>query len=306
MYHRVLKKSELRYSFSSRGIIVSDKAFDSHVRYLHDHFNVISIDDLVNHLENGSPIKDSSCLITFDDGWIDNYTNALPILTRYKVPALIFLPTGYIGTNQLFWQEMLASYIHQLTDLPGDHIKFLKEQGVLAFGALDGNDRKRTVTQFIASLKQQSNERIDEVIDGFNNYLDRHDIQRDPKNIDRYVDWNQARIMNKNGICFGSHAISHRLLTKLDDSELEHELTESKNIINSHLGDKVQSIAYPNGNFNDSVINQAENCGYNAGFTTKYGYFRVGDDPLRIKRINIHETAAGNTQMFLCRLLGIF
>jgi peptidoglycan/xylan/chitin deacetylase (PgdA/CDA1 family) len=308
MYHRVLTDSDLSYSFSNPGIIVNDKTFDSHTAFLKKYFNIISIDHLAAHLKDGAPLKNFSCLITFDDGWIDNYTNALPILSKHNVPALIFLPVDYIGSDEPFWQETLASLIYHIADARGDHQRFLVEQGVTMHGSLALKSRRKTIYSYIASLKKQSNAQIDAVIDKFKTYSEMHRIQRSISsiNVDRYIDWQQILTMSNCGISFGSHAISHRLLTKLDGPQVEHELTKSKKVLTSHLGKNTDSIAYPNGDFNDSVIKQVENCGYLAGFTTNHGYFHAGNDPYKINRINIHQAATGNIPMFFCRLLGIF
>jgi peptidoglycan/xylan/chitin deacetylase (PgdA/CDA1 family) len=306
MYHRVLTGTEMAQSHSNKGIIVNRDTFDAHITYLKKHFNIISVDQLVDHVKHQQPFKNPTCLITFDDGWIDNYTNALPILEKHKAPALIFLPINFIGTGNLFWQEKLSCYLHQIAANNADGNQILLEKQVIDSEGLSKAEIKSQISRYIVSLKKSGNAEIDEVIDQFKSYAAKYTSNLALNNIDTYLNWEQVKTMNKRGISFGSHAISHRLLSKFDDNEIEYEVAHSKKIIESQLQDNIDSIAYPNGDFNDNVIKKVKNNMYKVAFCTKQGYFTPGDDIYQIKRINIHQNAAGNIPLFLCHVLRIF
>ena len=306
MYHRVLKSDEMSRSFSNNGIIVHDNTFKKHIEYLTKHFNIISLQDLIKHLDTGTPFKDCTCLITFDDGWIDNYTNAFPVLKKYSAPALIFLPIDFIGSGNLFWQEKLAYYLHSIAANVADGKNILREKGVIDSIDLPALQISKQVTSYIASLKKLDNREIDNVLGFYLAYAqDNHALQSD-NGIDSYMNWEQVSTMHSRGISFGSHAVSHRLLSKFSDMEIEHEVSHSKKTISSRLADKVDSIAYPNGDFNNNVINKVKKSGYKIAFSTNSGYFSVDDDPYQVRRINIHQNAANNVPMLLCRILKIF
>src|SRR5690554_7133710 len=83
-YHRVLSDEERRNSFSNQAIVVSPRTFERQLRFLKRHCKLLSAADFERHLRERKPFATGSCLITFDDGWRDNYTNALPILRRYR------------------------------------------------------------------------------------------------------------------------------------------------------------------------------------------------------------------------------
>ena len=87
---------------------VSTASLESQIRYLKKHYEVISGKELDSWLAGRSKLK-KAVLITFDDGYEDNYTNALPILEKYECPAVFFVPTGYVGTNRDFEFD-IASY----------------------------------------------------------------------------------------------------------------------------------------------------------------------------------------------------
>ena len=105
MYHRIISSANLPATDSSPGIIVPEGDFEFQMRTLRQHFNPISLHEFEDHLIDGVPLPARSCLVTIDDGWIDNYETAFPILKKYSVPAVIFLPTDYISATRLFWQE---------------------------------------------------------------------------------------------------------------------------------------------------------------------------------------------------------
>ncbi len=92
MYHHV------EDSHFEHGNYVSLAKFEEHLQFLKKHkYNVISLDALVTLIKENKPVKRKTVVITFDDGYKDNYINALKLLKKYDFPAIIFVPTGSIG-----------------------------------------------------------------------------------------------------------------------------------------------------------------------------------------------------------------
>ncbi len=111
LYHRVLDLQREKDFCSLPGIIVSVKMFDEQMKYLSENYNVISLENLVDSLKNNLPFPKKGVVITFDDGWKDNFSFAFPTLKKYNLPATIFLTSGYIGTNKTFWPEQVISVL---------------------------------------------------------------------------------------------------------------------------------------------------------------------------------------------------
>ncbi len=103
MYHRV-------GSFAARGDlnIVSQKSFARQMKFLHKHgYHVISLDDLVDGIYKGVSFNRKTVVITFDDGYEDNYNQAFPILKRYDLPATIFLVSDWVGSPDFMtWEQV--------------------------------------------------------------------------------------------------------------------------------------------------------------------------------------------------------
>src|SRR5712691_8846612 len=109
MYHRVLTQKELAAHFIQPGMYVLADVFANHMRFVSEHFRVLSLGELFRHWRNGGFDKRTRyCVVTFDDGWLDNYLYAYPVLRRLGIPATIFLPTGFVGTDEWFWPDRLA------------------------------------------------------------------------------------------------------------------------------------------------------------------------------------------------------
>ncbi|MGB5435100.1 MAG: polysaccharide deacetylase family protein, partial [Maribacter sp.] len=110
MYHRVCNLETDPWQLA-----VSPKNFESQIKALKKNFNVLPVSDLVEQLTAGK-IEPNSIYITFDDAYRDNYLNAKPVLETYDCPATFFIPTSYIGKEQLFWwDELEFIFLHSKT-----------------------------------------------------------------------------------------------------------------------------------------------------------------------------------------------
>jgi len=111
MYHNV------NYADEPKANTVSPENFERHMAFLKEHnYQVLSLDDLVEKIKSGKRISHKSVVVTFDDGYEDNYSYAFDILQKYEIPATIFIPSDLIGTKgYLVWdqvKEMLGQGIH--------------------------------------------------------------------------------------------------------------------------------------------------------------------------------------------------
>lgn len=308
MYHRVLDASERERSFSSDGIQVSPQTFDRHLRFLRRHFTVVSPDEFIQRLHSGQPFDDGTCLITFDDGWSDNLTNALPLLRKHALPSVIFLPTGFVGSDRCFWQETLARLLHRLhglyRDRPSEDLSRLMEAcGLKDLFRSQGAELKQRIHDFVRGLKRLPEDEVNRMVEAVRAVAgDGAETERHP---DRFVSWDEARTMAAGGVSFGSHAVSHRILTRLDAGTLAHELTASRAEIGRQIGTPVPLLAYPNGDSNHAVAEAARSAGYAAAFTTQPGTVSAGSDRFLIPRINMHDHRTRTVAGFYATLLGV-
>jgi hypothetical protein len=84
------------------GITMSPRLFGDIVRELHRDYEVISLTSLVNRVQDGTPLTGREVVITFDDGYLDNYEAAAPVLSELALPACFYLTAGFIGNTRQF------------------------------------------------------------------------------------------------------------------------------------------------------------------------------------------------------------
>lgn len=305
-YHRVLPKGDQERSTSAPGIIVTPETFYRHMEILRRHLNPVSISEFTALLRTGKPFPRGTCLVTFDDGWKDNYEHALDVLREHNIPALIFLATDFIGTDKLFWQEHLGHLFRQAHErgLLPSLLEATPDAGKLAPspGVPLTNDR---LQDLLHVYRRRPYDEVADLITKIERTLSDSDGKEPDTGPDSFMSWQQARAMKASVVSFGAHSCSHRRLTDLSENEIHRELEISRNEIRACLDEIPKTIAYPNGNYDDRVLSITSNLGFEAAFTTDSGFVTPGDNPLALKRVNIHESATPTPALFLSRVLGV-
>ena len=306
MYHRVLSADERCKSLSNGGIITETETFERHMAFLKKTFHVIGMNDFVSNISAHKKQVSNSCLITFDDGWVDNYNNAFPILKKNNIKATIFLPINYIGKENNFWQEKLGHILTFLVQNKNKYsTKFRDIPEITNIVNSPDSMQKKLIMALIFKTKKSGHKNIQLMINNLLTLIPTDEHENISNKIDHYISWDNANEMLESNVSFGSHAASHFVLTDLSKEQVNRELTDSRQLIKSRLNCDILSVAYPNGNYSSDICAIAKSAGYIAGFTTKRGFFSSDCDPLRIPRMNIHDNATRNIPMFYCRILGI-
>jgi peptidoglycan/xylan/chitin deacetylase (PgdA/CDA1 family) len=311
MYHRVLSLDERRDTGSHPGIVVTRKTFARQIAVLKRQFVPLSLDEFAERMERRLPFASSSCLVTFDDGWHDNFTNALPILRHHGVPAVVFLPVNFVGQQRLFWREalthLMVELVHRGRRDPSVTKRcepLLRSIGLERVLEATGTDPRPFVIDVIAShtgLKTQAVEPLLMVLSA-----ELGICVEDLRTPDTFIDWEQAEAMSRDGIAFGGHGADHRLLTDIGPDAADREIGAAREMMRRTFNDTVPTFSYPNGNWNPEVVDRVKRSGYRLAFTTVPGFVSCDDDRFTVKRLNVHESATDSTPMFLARVVGLF
>lgn len=307
LYHRVLSAPEAAQSYSSKGIIVTPETFERHLRFLRRRFTLVNPAEFQAWWRGDRRFSRPPCLISFDDGWKDNLENALPILRDQQVPALIFLPSGYIGGDRVFWQEQLS----HLLDVLGANASLKTHPTVIqhrldAVFIEDRSARAEQARETARQFKDRTPDQIQTIVENVTAMLrsTSSSVRRVP--IDDYLSWADVQTMLASDIHFGSHTVSHRMLTRLTASAVRDELSRSKQQLEQTLARPVRLLAYPNGDHDSQTAELARQAGYELAFTTIPGWVKPGDDSLRLPRLNVHEQAHRHIPVFYASILGLF
>lgn len=310
MYHRILIGEEISRRKTQSGITVEVNTFQRQIGYIHKYFNPISLQEFINHLERNIPFPNRACLITFDDGWRDNFLNAYPILKENRLSAVIFLPTDFIGTRRSFWQEELADLLVEVQSRFSEDKDLLQKQRILGIEGMstiiesDPEDLPQEITLFLNLQKKKSLTEIEKLIQSLRLILG--DEPSYEKREPVFLNWDEVKTMADDGIAFGSHGKSHSLLPALGAQEADEEIKESKEFLEKNLGQNIDAFSYPNGNYNKSVAKSVQNRGYRVAFGTEKGFVSHGVNPLNIPRINIHQDMTDSIPMLMARIAGLW
>ncbi|MBI4767078.1 MAG: polysaccharide deacetylase family protein [Deltaproteobacteria bacterium] len=179
MYHRVLTDEEYSRNFCMGGISVKTRTFEKQMKFLADNFRILSPEEFLPRLQGRTPFETKSCLITFDDGWKDNFKNALPILAKNKISALIFLSSGFIDTSRRFWQDRVIASLSGLRKRKGDSSIKTEElypeeekERINKIIGCNENVFREEVSLFINPLKKKKINQIEELITLLNQGLE--------------------------------------------------------------------------------------------------------------------------------------
>ena len=200
-------------------LAVSPANFEAQMKFLVDSGCItITPDELYAGINGEIELPPKPVLITFDDGYIDNYTTAFPILKKYNLRATIFIIPAFTGVY------------------PG------------------------------------------------------------------YMNWEQLKEMEANGITIESHTYTHPKLEELPDDEIRSELLNSKALLEENLGHPVEFLAYPTGTYNLHIAGIAQDAGYKGSFTIKYGVVDRGSNAFALERVPIFNTAQNTMKNFYERI----
>jgi len=291
MLHRIIPDSQMHQCRSPRGMVLRESGFRALLQYLRAETDVIAPADLPHtRALNERP----QVLVTFDDGWADNYEVAAPYLAAFDIKACFFVVTAYAGCSHPFWPEHVL-WLRGLTQQA--HRRDLWK-GFLKSFCVRGNSPPRpeiasaSEENVLSWLKQFSAaeilERVDQALFRLNPALDR--ITSDP--YERLMTWDEMRSLAKQGHMLASHTCTHPLLTHLGGKAVAEELRNSWLDLDAKVwqGAGISPwISYPNGDVDSSVQAAAKKAGYRYGFTTVPGIWPGRCESLSIPRVNIWD-----------------
>jgi len=307
MYHRVIPDHDERIRFEEPGMLVSPATFKKNLEVLAKHFQFIQLSEWIERQSKGFPLPKKSCVITFDDGWRDNYEYAFPILQEMAIPATIFLVSDMIGTNKMFWPERLARTVTEIAEKsPGywlnPSIGWLKAART-DYRFNDIAPTQEELTQLIAHTKGFSDQKAHALLDIITKDLGLDESQYQPA----LMNWEQVSEMTDTGLIdVGSHTCHHiRLNHQTPTKTLEKEIISSKNKIEAFTGLPVKTFCFPNGDYSQEALTIVRQQ-YLGAVTTNSGWNSSKTDHHLLQRIGIHEDIAKDEIAFLARISGWF
>ena len=297
-YHRVIPDSERERVYRLGVSRRSFRAQVSHLARRHQVVDLAGAEAFIAGRETGPGMR---VLVTLDDGYRDNLTEALPELERARVPAVLFVTTGPVGRGVRFPWERLKRVVddpdRSALPLPGGDGISLGPRGRrrgIAF---------RRLHRWLGALERAEREAI--------LVLWESRSSPDPRN-DGPLSWPEVRRLAASGVAIGSHTVEHPRLSRLEDAVLAWELRESRRRIEEEVGAPVRSLAYPSGDHDARVVTGAGAAGYQIAFTTVAGSNLPGCAALALRRKGTGERSAEtpwgtfSASLFEAEVCGLF
>ncbi len=245
-------------------------------------YKVMNAEEFLDIVRNNSVLPEKHVLLTFDDGFKDNFTNAFPLLTSMNFPFVVFLTTDYIGGTAEWSKKYIMPNLQIENEADTDNISH--EQIAKIRSSEFAIKNMRFLLKF-------SNDRLKSFL------ADTYEVVRM-----KMLSKDDIKKMEGQGVSFGSHSCSHPFLSDLDDADISREVRESGIKVSEITGKSTRLFCYPYGNYSDEVKGIVSKQGYEAAFIEGMSVCESFPDRFEIKRTSIdRNTPFWEFKFYLCR-----
>lgn len=278
IYHRVLKEAD-PYRPGDPTVAVFENQMDILKRY----FNVLHIKDAIEALQNNT-IPPRAVTITFDDGYLDNYTHALPIMEKAGLPFTIFVTTGYFN-GECMWNdaiiELVKNYEGDTIDIENTSLGVCEvrsvEQKVLCV--------KMLLKDFKYTPLAERYTRVESLAEILGMEM--------PKNL--MMSEEVLYKVSTHNVEIGAHTVNHPILNMVNTEQAHSEIRESKKRLENIINKKVDYFAYPNGkpgvDYSSQHVEIVMGEGFKAAFSTEASIATTQSEIYQLPRIGPwHDT----------------
>ncbi len=287
MYHSVLE-DPARVSDSLGGMIHPRAVFEGQMELIAREFNPLTLDQVAQFVRAEQDIPERSVVVTFDDGYVDNYEMAMPILDRMGVPATFYVTVDCVENRRLPWPSRLRfSFRKTVTQNWNDETGKLwtlgspqeRELAYLAVcdrvAVLAGADLERRLAQIESELDARLPDDAGQLM----------------------MTWDQVQALASHGHLVGSHTMTHPNMAHVRRQEARREFVDSKHRMEAHINTEITHFSYPcpalSPNWTEQTAEESRRAGYKTAVTTSPGLARKGDNPLALKRVRPTKSVDG-------------
>lgn len=278
MYHHIDEKKNDPWN-----LCVTPARFEAQLKWFRLNCQIQSLDDLINDWK-ANRLKKHSIALTFDDGYMDNFGHAVPLLEKYEIPATFFITTDPVIKRTYFWWDVLQALILEKDQLPENFTMKLNDKLVHAdlcnekilslalteeiskwrFPQPPENRRLKLFFELWQELRTMEAAEQNSILHKIQSWADAENLM-----LPKLMDEEQIKNLSANPLfTIGGHTVSHPALGSISEQIQEDEISNGKKQLEMITGKTVDFIAYPYGIFNEATKSISEKQGYKAGFTT--------------------------------------
>lgn len=250
--------------------------FERILSWLGSWFRVLPLNEAAARLRDGTLPARAIC-ITFDDGYADNYTEALPALSRHRMHATFFIATGFLDGGRM-WNDTVIESIRRTQSTTLD----LTSIGLGIYGTATNGEKRHAIDAIIPQLKYEASAVRAEkaaAVAGI--------AAVEPPD-DLMLTSAQLRELHAAGMGIGAHTVSHPILAQCDIESARDEIQTSRQRLQELIGTRIGLFAYPNGKPGTDYLPEharlVSELGFDAAVSTSPGASRRGDDTFQLRR----------------------
>ncbi len=270
IYHQVLDKPDFM-----RPDTVDKNAFTWQMELLARHFNVLPLTQGLDQLQEGT-LPPRAVSITFDDGYADNVTQALPILQRFNLSATFFIANGFLNGGRM-WNDTVIESIRSITT-PQIDLTFM---GLNSAEIKTPEQKYQTAQQIIKTIKHLDPEQRQ-------CYTTQLADQARTLPSDLMMTTEQLQHLHQSGMIIGGHTVNHPILARLDNETAQAEIRQNKQNLEQQLDTQLTLFAYPNGkpeqDYRVEHADMVRAAGYQAAVSTQWGVASQTSDLWQLPR----------------------
>ncbi len=298
MYHYTRDLKHSRYP-DIKGLDI--ELFKRQLDFFKANFNVVSMEQVLDATEGGN-LPDNALLLTFDDGYIDNYTYAFPLLSEYGFQGSFFIPGKSFSTHNLLdvnkihyilacadIEKLVVDVKERLDYYRGRDFDYPPNEELWNMYAIDDRfDGKETI--FVKRILQTVlPEKLRSIIasDLFEKYVG---ISEETLAYELYMSPEQIRFMKNNGMHIGIHGYDHYWLGNLTETEMKADIDKALEIMDEFIVRDRWVMNYPYGSYSDALISYIKTKGAKIGVTTDFGVADLSvQNPLKLQRLDCND-----------------
>ncbi len=294
MYHRVVGGERRKTLWNdptafqpNLGISVHRDSFEEQMAYISDHYRCVSLDtfhDVLVGMES-APQKGEKPLIavTFDDGYLDNLEEALPLLEKYDIPATIFVTPGLTDQSTQPWWYLLEGFINKLPEIT---VRIM--DGERTFSCKSTQQKKTVMRILDGMFRRRSCDEQQELMAELYEQYSGEDFS-----LPEFLNWSQvAQLAEHPLITIGAHTMTHPVLRREGEEDVISQIQESRTVLEQKLKQPVRYLAYPFGDraaVGRRSFRITEELGFSLAVTTRTGHVHAShiDDLCALPRITV-------------------
>jgi peptidoglycan/xylan/chitin deacetylase (PgdA/CDA1 family) len=264
--------------------VLRESDFLRQVAYLVRHYDIVGIGEAIERVETAARPARPMAVITFDDGDRGNAAVLLPIVEKIKLPVTIYVATQQVAESRSYWFDRIVNALQ--TDKPVTVDLRAYGLKIYAINRVRGARNWASIQQLLQDLKSLAHDArmaaVNTTLTSLGGLEHRKNSRVEPLGVADVKTLSTCPY-----VTIGAHSHCHSILTQLNPAEAEESVRLSKTLLEQWTGQTIAHFAYPNGSYDDSVMEVVRRAGFVSAVTTEPRLWQPQDALHAIPRIGI-------------------